>query len=311
MEVSSSQPEPGFCRVLSALGNEPIYATAAADTDVWLVLEYTGTWASKAFERAEFEPRVRAQLDAWIRAIPRIRPQLIRRPCRVPQGDIALYLGISSQDQQVVMHRSLADYRDLLALDLPGLIEGLRRGQVPEAWVRLTQPLVLVCTHGRRDRCCAKWGQPVYQQVERRDDVVAWQTTHLGGHRFAATLLCLPVGLCYGRLAPDDVDVLLDATARREVFHLDRLRGRTCHALPAQAAEHFLREHTGERSISGVRIEGVETIGLANYRVSAGVQGMPYVIEVRRETTDALAPPSCGDDPRPIRRFVLLACTRA
>ena len=58
--------------------------------------------------------------------------------------------------------------------------------------------LYLVCTNGNRDKCCAKFGQPVYEQVARDVGESAWQTTHIGGHRFAATIMLLPTGDMFG-----------------------------------------------------------------------------------------------------------------
>jgi hypothetical protein len=51
--------------------------------------------------------------------------------------------------------------------------------------------MLLVCTNGRRDVCCALWGQRFYAAAAALLPNV-WQTTHLGGHRFAATAVSLP-----------------------------------------------------------------------------------------------------------------------
>jgi hypothetical protein len=58
---------------------------------------------------------------------------------------------------------------------------------------------VLVCTHGRRDRCCGSLGTALAQELladplRLGDDVRVWRTSHTGGHRFAPTALILPQG---------------------------------------------------------------------------------------------------------------------
>ena len=75
---------------------------------------------------------------------------------------------------------------------------------------KLINDQIFVCTHGRHDKCCAKYGQRVVEQM--RDHVVKnnlnidiWESSHLGGHRFAATLIDFPRGLSYGRLTPDKI----------------------------------------------------------------------------------------------------------
>ena len=63
--------------------------------------------------------------------------------------------------------------------------------------------MVLVCTHGTRDACCAVRGRPIVAALARALPDEVWECTHLGGHRFAGTLLSLPDGTCLGRLDPD------------------------------------------------------------------------------------------------------------
>jgi hypothetical protein len=74
---------------------------------------------------------------------------------------------------------------------------------------------VLVCTHGTRDRCCATFGYPVYNRLRRafeRDSSGSsrvWRVSHLGGHRFAPTLIDLPDGRSWAHLDDEAVDRLI------------------------------------------------------------------------------------------------------
>jgi hypothetical protein len=65
---------------------------------------------------------------------------------------------------------------------------------------------LLVCTHGSRDVCCGKFGYPVYDLLRRRHAspgrVRVWRTSHLGGHRFAPTMIDYPEGRLWGHLEP-------------------------------------------------------------------------------------------------------------
>lgn len=61
---------------------------------------------------------------------------------------------------------------------------------------------VLVCTHGRRDRCCGSLGTALAQELlgDARplgQDVRVWRTSHTGGHRFAPTAVVLPQGTAW------------------------------------------------------------------------------------------------------------------
>ena len=65
---------------------------------------------------------------------------------------------------------------------------------------------LLVCTHGGRDVCCGKFGYPVYDLLRRRHaargELRVWRTSHIGGHRFAPTMIDYPEGRHWGHLEP-------------------------------------------------------------------------------------------------------------
>jgi hypothetical protein len=76
------------------------------------------------------------------------------------------------------------------------------------------RPMLLVCTHGQRDRCCARFGLALTRALEAcdaRERVEVREASHLGGDRFAPTVLVLPSGHMYGHLTPDDAPALLRA----------------------------------------------------------------------------------------------------
>ncbi|MGB5953531.1 MAG: sucrase ferredoxin, partial [Ornithinimicrobium sp.] len=63
--------------------------------------------------------------------------------------------------------------------------------------------LLLVCTHGKHDVCCASRGRPVAAALTQRWPEATWECSHTGGDRFAANVIALPDGACYGGLDPD------------------------------------------------------------------------------------------------------------
>ncbi len=97
------------------------------------------------------------------------------------------------------------------------------------------EPMVLVCTHATRDACCAVRGRPIVATLARALPEEVWECTHLGGHRFAGTLLSLPDGACFGRLEPGTaVDVV--TSHRRGHTDPTHLRGTTRWEPAVQAA---------------------------------------------------------------------------
>lgn len=81
------------------------------------------------------------------------------------------------------------------------------------------RPTLAICTHGTRDRCCAKWGFAAYQEARRlvETGVSSFEpieTSHLGGDRFAATGIFFPSGSMYAHLG--DLDLAALCTAEDE-----------------------------------------------------------------------------------------------
>ena len=180
------------------------------------------------------------------------------------------------------------------------ILEALDLDAMP---ARTSEPIALVCVHGRRDRCCAQHGAAVYRSLQSRLGDV-WQTSHLGGHRFAACVLTLPDGLMYGRLRAEHGDAFAAAQYAGEVGDLDLFRGRCSYDRPTQAAEIFLRRRTGERHAGA--FEWVETSAdgatswTARFRGPCGEE----VVSLRREDTGQVRPASCGGDAEPVMTFL-------
>lgn len=90
--------------------------------------------------------------------------------------------------------------------DLAPVVEALLSGRgFREDYRRDSENVrdVFVCTHNNRDVCCGKFGDPVYKQLRREcagDDLRVWRASHIGGHRFAPTLMDFPSGMWWGHL---------------------------------------------------------------------------------------------------------------
>ena len=108
-------------------------------------------------------------------------------------------------------------------------ISGLNPEQIPEVlerwlgspenpgpgWEPLETEQIFVCTHGKHDLCCAKFGQTVYQRLreeasDKKLELDVWEASHLGGHRFAPNLMLFPGGHSHGHLQEDMVPAFLD-----------------------------------------------------------------------------------------------------
>ncbi|MBN2503582.1 MAG: hypothetical protein JXB38_22590, partial [Anaerolineales bacterium] len=195
----------------------------------------------------------------------------------------------------------LKDYLDLREIDLaayaagePGDLAHLRR-----------EPLYLVCTNGRRDQCCARYGPEIYRSMVSVDEAATWQSAHIGGHNKAPVNLFFPHGVHYGQATPEDIGALMRAYRAGKVV-LENYRGRVCYAPPVQAAEHFWRAQSGVLDLSGLTVENVETLNENEWRVTIKglADGRSETIPVQRSYSDFELPLSCsGDKVRPVETF--------
>jgi hypothetical protein len=113
-----------------------------------------------------------------------------------------------------------------------------------------------VCTNGRHDQCCANLGRPVIRALDAAGTPDVWESSHIGGDRFAANIVCLPSGVYFGRVPPEGAAALLAGLASGLV-DLDHYRGRSCYPPLVQAAEAYARAHHGERRLDAVVLAGV------------------------------------------------------
>lgn len=278
---------PFFCSQLSRAADELI-AGSAAHVRVWLALEYAGEWRAKAIDDNELPSSVQQHLHRAIDAIPDSRLLLMRQTGR-QAADLQLVIAISEAEHSRLYRVPLRDYADLLALDLPAMVSGA----VDITAYRDDAPLVLVCTNGRRDQCCAKWGLPLYRTLTAVGGERIWQCTHIGGHRYAATLVVLPHGICYGQLDPDDAAGLWTAIEGDDLYKLEHLRGRTSYPESAQAAEYFLRQHTGVHALHAYHLDAVEACDASHWNVRfADRAGTNWTVQLRSEYAEA-QPASC------------------
>jgi hypothetical protein len=292
-----------LCSMRSREVGEPIAGSAVASTAVWIVLEHRASWGAKALADSKLPETVKAQLTAWEAEIPGTRIQLARRHGR-DGGPLRFWVGVSDLGASRLVEHTLASVEELLQLDVPAQVAALRRGE-PIAGARAaTEPLVLVCTNGRRDVCCAKLGVPVAQALRGQAGLEVWQTTHLGGHRFAATLLQLPEGVCYGRIEPDDAPALAEAIRSQRMYQLDRLRGRTALTEAEQAAEALWRERTGRLELDALAHVEHELVGDDVVVTLRDREGATHEVCVACYELEATAPPSCGKPPVTVRGWL-------
>ena len=234
-----------FCSDVSQEHGEPLGATASR-IDHWLIVEYRGLWGPNALRASGLSDQVKQSLREQVGARPRSRLLFVRRPDRRGRAELRAYAATSREGEESLRCTSFSSHEDLRELDLAQAGEPLER------------PLFLVCTHGKHDPCCARRGRPLFDALaEQVEEEAVWQTTHIGGDRFAGNLLCLSRGVYYGRVERGDAGRVLDAHLA-DTIDLEHYRGRSCHSFAAQAVERDIRERTGLLHLDDLRLVSEE-----------------------------------------------------
>lgn len=292
-----------FCAAVSSAREESLAATASR-IDHWILVEYRGRWGRDVLGSSLLSSELKGHLRAQLAALGRARLLFVKQPERRAHGGRRILLATSRPGAERLVRLEVEHQEDLRGLDLVSALTADGRIGTP-----VKGPLLVVCTHGKRDPCCALNGRPLYDALRRATEGErVWQSTHVGGDRFAGNVVVLPQGLYYGRVGPDDVDELLAAHASGRI-DLDRYRGRSAYSFPAQAAEQAIRESEGLLGIDDLTLLGSERhrddAWSIRFRL---VDGTIHEVDVSAMLADEPTYLTCGSaEPQQARRHVATA----
>ena len=221
------------CCTFSAEAGEPLYATAQ-DATLHLFFDWRITSWGRTFLETPGIPSAVKQVIGELAV-------------RNQKPSARFYLDDDAPEPGCVHVRSYPDgfgwknipvevLADVLRL---ALLEGTRTR--PR---RFERPAFFVCVHAAHDVCCGSSGPGVLAAAkthvrERGFPIDVFASSHLGGHRFAATGLFFPAGISYGRMDEETIGPVLDACAAGKTY-APCLRGSVGVTEDALLAEHVL-----------------------------------------------------------------------
>lgn len=286
-----------------AAADEPCIGTAS-QVRRWILVEQPGPWGAQALRESRLDREVGARLLALGRAVG-ARVLLIRRHGREAEptdGRTALLASSEFDDSWLESFR-IKEPSDIFGFDWNRFARGAPMGGVPE------RGAYLVCTNGKHDPCCAEFGRPLAAALDRRFPSQVWESSHFGGDRFAANLVCLPEGLYYGRVEPARGAAVVRAHQRGLIVPAG-WRGRSCHPFAVQAAEELVREAADEWRIDAIRLRSFKHVagGMVDARFLVGTTEWWVRLSVEHAAPAQL---TCrADHEHPAPRYELLAITR-
>lgn len=259
-------------------------AGTAREAGVLVLVQQEGAWPRDAVGLSQLPPEVKERLSH-----PQVETFLLRGHQRERTGRAAF---VAQIEPGRLTARTPASDQDLALLDPGALVAGGDPGWRP------VDSLLLVCTHSKRDRCCAEIGRPIFKSLAARWPERTWEVSHVGGHRFAGNLVVLPEGWFYGNLDAGIAEAAVEAIDEGRLL-LEHLRGRAGRSAQAQYAEIVLRQHLGHDLVGGVELMAEET-----GRTTLSVQEAVHLVETEKVDGPELLL-SCRDDlPKPSTHFV-------
>lgn len=286
-----------LCSAASSGRGEPQAATASR-VERWLLVEHRGAWGPQSVPSSRM-PQAVARALAQTAAAAGARLLMVRRPHGTAQQDGRhVYAVDSTPGAERIRTRHLDSDRDL-----PGL-------QWDDGeWTAYEGPLYLVCTHGRHDRCCALKGRPVAKALSQAHPERTWESSHVGGDRFAANLVVLPEGLYLGRV-PAEAAVEVVAGLEQGRLPAGLVRGRSSLPLPTQAAQAFAREALGVWGREELAPAGQESAGPDTWRVRLAGPDVEVVVRYERSGDGQRHLLTCdADEAKPVPAFVQVSLT--
>jgi len=206
--------DPIFCSILTQQSGEPLAGTAPYAEHFVFISWPKKNWQYEALEaKGGFPQGLKKWMREQYKVNGKIKILLASRPgLEKHKADIFIYPG---RYYYSTVHPE--EILDVLGSHF------LHDATPSFSLGKLEQDQIFICTHGRHDKCCAKFGQELadkmrYQVLRQKANVEIWESSHIGGHRFAATMIDFPTGRAYGRLTPDAIPNFLESRKQGLVY---------------------------------------------------------------------------------------------
>jgi len=211
------QMTQSFCAIANRESGEDLIGTAS-HYSTYVLIECPAPWARKALESQQIPDTLRQYVKtvkAERKGQQNVQFLLVsrgRKSAKAKGTTLIVYEKFPPVDGAIETYRGYEfqlDGLDQVEACLEAHWLGDRLGKP------ITQKDVLVCTHGTRDKCCARFGQPFFKAATARakqgqlPNTRLWKVSHIGGHRFAPTAITLPDGRYYGRLTLSALEAII------------------------------------------------------------------------------------------------------
>ena len=265
-----------FCSKTSINNNEFIYGTAS-NNKYWLLVEYSSSWSDDPIKNNLLEKVLNERfLNLSIQSE---KPRILFIKKTRKQKSISLFFIICKENDAKLKKLIFNAYKDILKVKIE---EVFLRLEKEKTFFNNQDSIYLVCTNGKRDKCCSKFGLPIFKELAKLRNQNAWQCSHVGGDRFAPNILCFPSGIYYGQVSVEKVKDIIVENENSRLF-IDNLRGRCCYDRFTQVGEYFIRKKISNLDMFDFKFVGKNEIKKNVWKVSFFEISQSLVHEVTYE----------------------------
>ena len=303
--ITNSDPN-FFCSIQSREISESLMASAPA-AKIWFMLEFNGKWGSKAFEDSTLSHDFKNAMKEKMAVLEKSRLLLIKQD-KSGSSKKSFFIALADHNPPILLKFQFEEYEELLKLDFSEIIEH------PDSFSAQisSEAIFLICSNGLRDKCCARNGAPIFQQLKNEIGPQLWQSTHHGGHRFSANMLYMPNGLSFGQIDLGNPLESIRMLMNGEI-PLIHYRGNSTFPKIVQAGESLLLHEIGiEHSFNLTFQDASESRnGLWLQTFSRNDGQIQYSIEIKRTETDKMIYASCiGEKQVPVVNYELISINK-
>ena len=203
-----------YCSVLTRRSAEPLAGTAPYAKHFVFITWPKKYWQYEALDSKGGFPK---GLKKWMKEQSLVNGKISIR--------LVSQVGMNQDKVKIFIYPEKYCYSNVLPSQIPAVLESYFQDGITASFspnsIEVDQ--IFICTHGRHDKCCAKFGQKLaaemrYNVSRKNSAVEVWDSSHLGGHRFAATIIDFPTGRAYGNLSVDEVPNYLASREASQVY---------------------------------------------------------------------------------------------
>jgi len=227
-----------FCSILSKYSGEPLAGTAPFAENFVFISWPKKFWNVEALEaKGGFPKGLKSWMMSKSKVFGKISIRLISRE------------GLENTKTNIYIHPGKFIYEKVSPDEIPKVLD-LHFQQdrtISDTLTKFDYDQIFICSHGRHDKCCAKFGHKLAEKMRshvanQNLNVEIWESSHLGGHRFAPTFIDFPTGRAYGRLSLEEIPTFFEYRNSKKLY-AKAYRGSVYLSELEQVAEAFIQHY--------------------------------------------------------------------